>query len=324
MKTSGQRNKIILAGGNGFIGAAIAKMFAADGWQVVILTRHARTNTRSNIGQVEWNGRTVGDWAAEIDGALAVVNLTGRNINCRHTAAHRAEILESRVSSVLAITQAISQAREPPAAFIQTSAIGIYGDTGDSVCTESTPTGKGFIAQTCEMWERAVLRHPMPQTRHAILRVGLVLGGNGGLLLPLGKLTRWGLGGAAGSGRQWMSWIHLDDVVSIVRDLIRNQDAHGVYIGCAPQPVRNAEFMATLRRALHRPWSPPVPALLVRLGSVLIGTEPALALQGCRCFPTRLLEMGCVFRYPNLSGALTAIYGSPDLAAGLAGPQNQP
>ncbi len=301
--------KIILAGGNGFIGTAIAQKFVDDGWDVVVLTRRARIHETDGVRQVEWNGRSVEAWAEEFEGAHAVVNLTGKNINCRHTAAHRAEIIESRVSSVLAVTQAIAAARQPPAVLIQTSAIGIYGDSGDAVCTELTGTGTGFIAQTCAMWEHAVLRHSMPQTRQVILRLGLVLDASGGLLAPLGTITRWGLGGAVGSGRQWMSWIHLADVVSIVDELIRRQDSQGVYVACAPHPARNAEFMALLRRALHRPWSPPVPALAVRIGAVMLGTEPELALHGCRCLPGRLQEMAYAFRYPDLSQALGAIYG---------------
>ncbi len=317
------QSKIILAGGSGFLGTAIAKKFVDDGWEVVVLTRRARTREADGIRQVEWNGRSVEAWAAEFEGAFAVVNLTGRNINCRHTATHRAEIIESRVSSVLAITQAIAQARQPPPVLIQTSAIGIYGDSGDSVCTELTGTGTGFIAQTCAMWEHAVLRHPMPQTRHVILRLGLVLDASGGLLVPLGKLTRWGLGGAAGSGRQWMSWIHLADVVGIVAELIRRQDSDGVYVACAPHPVRNAEFMPLLRRALHRPWSPPVPALAVRIGAVMLGTEPELALHGCRCLPSRLLEMPYAFQYPDLAQALAEIYGQAHSAVGLATRKNK-
>ncbi len=313
------QRKIILAGGSGLIGTAIAKKFVEDGWEVVVLTRHGHNDQTNGFRQVPWNGRTVEAWATVMEGANAVVNLAGRNINCRHTAAHRAEILESRVSSVLAVTQAMAQARHPPAVLIQTSAIGIYGDTGDTVCTELTPTGTGFIAQTCAMWEHALLRHPMPRTRQVILRLGLVLDGSGGLLVPLSNLTRWGLGGAVASGRQWMSWIHMADVVGIVLELIRRNEAQGVYVACAPNPVRNAEFMARLRQALHRPWSPPVPALAVRLGAGLLGTEPNLALQGCRCRPSRLLEIGYAFEYPDLPRALADIYGQATPPIGLAG-----
>ena len=317
------RRKIILAGGSGFIGTAIAKKFVADGWNVVVLTRRIHSNQANGLREVQWDGRSVEAWAAELEASDAVVNLAGRSINCRHTAAHRAEIIESRVSSVLAVTQAIAQARQPPAVLIQASAIGIYGDTGETVCTEITPTGVGFIAQTCAMWEHALLRHPMPGTRHAILRLGLVLERSGGLLVPLGRLTRWGLGGAVGTGRQWMSWIHMADIVGIVEKLIRQKEAQGVYVACTPHPVRNAEFMAMLRRTLHRPWSPPVPALAVRIGAGLLGTEPDLALQGCRCLPDRLLEMGYEFEYPDLPEALAEIYGQANSPVGLAGRKNQ-
>lgn len=302
------QNKIVLAGGNGFIGSNLAASFIALGWRVVILTRRPKTRS-DGVEEFAWDGRTQGPWATQLNSASVVVNLAGRSINCLHTPNHRNEILESRISSVQAINQAIAQSHQPPAVLIQSSAVGIYGNRLDECCTEDSSPGFGFIPQTVQAWEGALLRQPTPSTRQVILRIGLVLGRNGGLLEPMGTITRWGLGGSVGSGRQWMSWIHILDIVGIIRWVINESQARGVFLATAPNPLQNRDFMRLLRRALHRPWSPPAPSFAVRLGSILLGTQPELALEGCRCIPQRLMTMGFQFQYPELETALKDIYG---------------
>ncbi len=313
------RNKIVIAGGSGFIGRALAGHFAnLPDWSVTVLTRSpaAKQNAaagavtgKAGIHYVQWDAATAGPWAAELDGAAAVVNLTGKSIVCRHTPDNRRAILQSRVESVNAVMNAVKQAKVPPRCVIQAGAIGFYGNSGDAICDENSPVGTGFMADTCRVWEQAFTTAPVSGVRQVILRVGLVLGRGGGLLEPLEKLTRFGLGGAAGNGKQWMSWVHINDIVAMMDWLVHGSDAQGVFNATAPNPVRNKDFMAAMRAVLHRPWSPPAPALVVRLGARLMGTEPDLALFGCRAIPRHLLDSGFTFAFPELEAALQNCLG---------------
>jgi uncharacterized protein (TIGR01777 family) len=301
--------RIILAGGSGFLGQALAAELLNRGHQVVVLSRKARDG--GVVRQVPWDGRSAGPWVRELDGALAVINLAGRSVNCRHSRANRQEIISSRVDSVLAIGKAISACASPPRAWIQASGLAYYGNTGDRICDESCPaSADSFMARTSAAWEQALESVPTPATRRVILRLGMVLGQQGGALPLLVRLTRWGLGGSAGSGRQYISWIHLRDMVRIFLAAIDRQDLAGPYNACAPDPEPNRYFMREMRRRLHRPWSPPAPAPLVRLGAWLLGSSGQLALGGQRCLPRRMLEAGFTFEYAGLGRALE------DLCAG--------
>lgn len=303
-------NKIVIAGGSGFIGQKLARYYAADrGWDVVVLTRSggnadAVAAGPGKVREIRWDAVTVGAWAAELENAAIVVNLTGKSISCRHTPENRRAILKSRVDSVKAVTAAIHQSRVPPTCLIQASATGFYGNSGDTICTEQFPAGSGFLAETCSAWEAAVQTAATPATRKAILRIGLVLGPQGGLLTPLAKLTRAGLGGAVGSGRQWMSWVHLQDIVRMVEWLADHADAAGTYNGTAPSAGNQSGFHGAVAQVLHRPWSPPAPAFAVRIGSAIMGIDGDLALTGCRAVPQHFLESGFAFEFTELEAAL--------------------
>ncbi len=299
--------RVILAGGSGFLGSPLAADLLDAGFEVVVLTRKSAPDG-GRLRHIEWDGRTAGAWAGVLDGALAVVNLAGRNINCRFTPENVREINESRVNSVRAVAEAIRCCAQPPRVWVQAAGQAIYGERGDFACDESTPPGEGFLADTCRLWEGAFNESAAPGTRRVLLRIGLVLSADGGALPPLAAITRWCLGGRAGSGRQYISWSHAADMTRIFRFAIEHEEASGAFNACAPNAVINAEFMRELRRALRRPWSPPVPALAVRLGARLMGTEPHLALTGCRCVPTRLLEAGFSFQFPALPAALSEIF----------------
>jgi len=184
--------------------------------------------------------------------------------------------------------------------------VGFYGDTGDRVDDENTPAGTGNLADICGAWEDAFQAVPPPAPRKVVLRIGFVLGREGGALPVLSKLARLGLGGATGSGRQYISWIHLADVVRMFITAIE-EDLAGVYNAVGPDPVTNAQFMRELRRVWHRPWSPPVPAFAVRLGARLMHSEPDLALMSCRCRPRRLEDAGFIFNFPKLDQALAEL-----------------
>jgi uncharacterized protein (TIGR01777 family) len=179
----------------------------------------------------------------------------------------------------------------------------------DQWCEENTPSGQGEAVETCRLWENAFKTVSLASTRRVLLRIGLVLARDGGALSVLGKLTKWFLGGAVGSGRQYVSWIHLADMNQILLESIERDDVVGVFNATGPNPVTNAKFMSELRRALHRPWCPPAPVWAVRLGSWWMQTEPSLALTGRRCVPRHFLQTGFKFQFPELRSALKDIYG---------------
>ena len=295
--------RVILAGGSGFLGTALSRDLLAGGYQVVNLSR-SPGGPRDGITELPWDGRTVGEWARALDGAAAVVNFTGRNVDCRYTAANRRAIIDSRVDSVRAIGIAINQCSQPPPAWVQTGSLAIYGDAGDRICQEDALHGQGFSVDVCQRWETAVDQLTTPHTRKTILRIGFVLGPGGGALSKLARLARCGLGGTVGSGRQYISWLHIDDLNRMFRWAIERDDIAGIYNATGPNPVPNATFMRELRRSLGVPIGPPTPTFLVRVGSFLMGTEASLALTGRRCLPTRLTEKGFTFNYPVLEDAL--------------------
>src|ERR1051325_1031914 len=300
--------RIILAGGSGFLGTLLARALAARGDSVVVLTR--RPSLREDeVREESWDGRTVGHWAGLLNGAHGVFNFAGRSIDCRFTEKNRREIIASRVNSTRAIGEAIRRCAEPPAVWVQAAGDAIYGDSDDRWHDETSPPGAGFLVETCRLWEQAFNESPTPKTRRMLTRIGFVLSAEGGALPKLAGLARWGLGGRAGNGRQYISWIHAQDLVRIFLRALDSQGMEGVFNATAPNPVTNDEFMRDLRRALHRPWSPPVPAWAVRVGGWLMGTEPALALTGRRCRPKRLGGFGFWFRFPGLGRALAEIYG---------------
>jgi uncharacterized protein (TIGR01777 family) len=300
--------KIVIAGGSGFIGCHLAAALARRGNDVVVLTRHPEAWAGQGRA-VKWNGRSIGHWLGEIDGAYAVINLAGKNVNCRYTRANLNEIDQSRVNAVRVMGEAIRWCKSPPRVLVQASTTAIYGDTGDRECDETTPPGDGIPPATAKMWESAFDASSTPHTRRVLLRMPFVLGPDGGALRTLSALTRCFMGGAVGTGKQFISWVHIDDLVRMVLRAIDDDRMSGLYVASTPNAVRNEEFMRELRGALHRPWSPRVPATLVRLGCFLLRTEPVLALTGRRTMPRRLMEEGFAFKHPTLAEALNSIFG---------------
>ncbi|MEP7066086.1 MAG: TIGR01777 family oxidoreductase [Gemmatimonadota bacterium] len=298
-------SRIVISGGSGFIGSALATHFAGRGHDVVVLTRNA--NARSDgVREVAWNGRTHGSWTKELDGAAAVINLAGKSISVRHTEKHRQEILASRVDSVRAVGEAIAASTTPVPVWVQASAVGIYGNAGDRLCDESAPRGTDFMARVCSQWEDTFRTALSPSTRGVVLRFGIVLGRDGGALPMLARIARVGLGGSVGSGRQYISWIHRDDMVALVERAITSRMV-GPYNASNHVPETNAAFMKRLRQVVHRPWSPPAPAFAVELGSYLLGVEPSVALHGQRCVPRRLDEERFAFAHENLGESLKSL-----------------
>jgi len=295
--------RIVIAGGSGFIGSALAREFSARSYAVTILTRTPRTRT-DGVGELAWNIENPGEWLSALDGAEAVINLTGKNINCPHTAENLREIAASRVNSVKALATAAEHVSQPPQVWVQASAVGYYGDTHDYTCAETAANGSGPLADICHQWEGAFASVKLPSVRKATLRIGFVLGREGGALPVLASLTRVFLGGAVGSGRQFISWIHLADLVQMFVMAVENEKISGTFNAVAPDAVTNAEFMRELRRAYHRPWSPPVPVFAVKLGAKWMGGEPSLALISQRCVPKRFMDAGFHFKFSELKPAL--------------------
>ncbi|MGA3171495.1 MAG: TIGR01777 family oxidoreductase [Chthoniobacteraceae bacterium] len=301
-------DKIILAGGSGFLGRALASALTARGCSVVILTRTLRPRADGAITELQWDGKSPGPWAAALDGAAAVVNLTGRSVNCRYTPANRREIVESRVDSIRALAAAIAQCKTRPKVWVQASSLAIYGNAGDRWCDETAPPGDDFPSETCRLWEQAFDSITLPATRKVVIRISFALGPDGGALRTLATITRLFLGGAVGSGRQYISWIHNTDLVRMFEWAIERDDIAGPFNATGPNPVTNTQFMRELRRALGRPWSPPVPAWLARIGAWAMGTEASLALTGRRGVPRRFTELGFQFQFPGLRPAIESLF----------------
>jgi uncharacterized protein (TIGR01777 family) len=301
--------KVVVAGGSGALGRRLCDDLAARGHDVVVLTRTPRPGRHR---QVRWDGATVGAWAEELDGA-AVVNLAGELVDRRPTPANIELLTRSRVDPTLALRAAAERAGRPVPVWVQASTTAIYGDAGDTVVDERTPPADGppQMSGVARAWEDAAAG--ARAHRQVVLRTSVVLDRDTPALDRLARLVRFGLGGRIASGRQWISWIHIDDWLTATRWSLGldgpAEPPAGLLVVSSPHPERNADFMAALRHVLRRPAAPPTPAALVRLGAFLLRTDPALALTGRRAQPSRLLAAGLAFRFPRLEEALRDLLG---------------
>ncbi|MGW4242595.1 DUF1731 domain-containing protein [Nocardia sp. NPDC004722] len=301
---------VVIAGGTGALGRTLAADLTCRGQRVVILTR--RTVPELPYPQYEWDGRTVGTWvdALRHPGRTAVVNLAGKLVDCRPTARNVAELRRSRVDSTRALVEASKTLDRPIEHWIQASTTAIWADAGEIRCTEATPLPDPGLPQmtgVAQPWEEAF--DGANATHWTILRTSIVLDPDAPAMKRLVALTKAGLGGSVGNGRQWFSWIHLEDWLAIVRAGL-GLDPHvalpnGVLVAATDFPVRNKELMATLRRQLRRPWSPPTPAPALTIGAVLLRTDPALGLTGRHATSEVLRHNGFRFRYPTLDEAIS-------------------
>jgi uncharacterized protein (TIGR01777 family) len=290
--------RVVITGGTGFLGGALVGRLRGDGHAVTVLTRGS-----SGAGAVHWNPETPStEWMSTLDGADGVINLAGESIaGGRWTPRRKALIRDSRVHSTRAVVTAIRAASRPPAVFISGSAMGIYGSQGDQPLTEDSPPGSDFLATVCVEWEREALA-ATALTRVVLVRTGLALGRSGGALPQIALPFYFFAGGPIGSGRQYMSWIHRDDWVEMVRWALSNPAVSGPLNATAPNPVTNREFAQTLGRVLRRPSFMPTPALPLRLA--LGEMADALLLAGQRVLPAVAESVGFTFRYPLLEPAL--------------------
>lgn len=297
-------SRIILAGGSGFLGKSLADFLINQGYEIVILTRGQSKKVGAALQYVQWDGKHPGEWTKLMNGSKAVVNFTGKTVNCIYTKANREEIISSRMDSVKVLRETIQNCSTPPQAFVQAGSLAIFGDTRE-ICNEQSPQGTGFSVNVCKQWEAEFFKEEFPTTRQVLLRIGFALGKNGGALEPLLKLTRLNLGGTVGSGKQFISWLHIDDLNEMFLHAIENDHFLGIYNATGPNPVTNQEFMRSLRRVMKKGWAPPTPSPMVWLAAyIFMKTEPSLALTGRNCIPERLQQQGFSFQYQDLDTAL--------------------
>jgi uncharacterized protein len=258
---------------------------------------------------VVWDGATPGEWAQIVDGSDVVINLAGRNVNCRYTPTNKASILESRLRSTRVIGEAISSSKHPPRVWLQASTATIYSHRYDAPNDEASgviggsepnvPRSWKFSIDVARAWELELLKADIPQTRKVALRSAMTMSpGAGGIFDTLLQLVRRGLGGRAGDGRQFVSWIHYEDFVRAIEWLINRDDVEGAVNICAPNPMPNADFMRVLREAWGVSVGLPSSAWMLKVGAALMRTETELILKSRRVVPARLLQSGFLFHYP--------------------------
>ncbi len=296
-------SRIVVAGANGFIGRALVPSLAADGHSVLPLSR--KGEAVSGVAGAAWDGASVHTALVHLSGADAVINLVGAPINQEWNVKGRKEIVGSRLASTRAIGEALQSMPFPPSVWINGSATGYYGDAGETLLDESSPAGHDFLGETCAAWEQACTQFDLPSTRRVLLRTGVVFGPGGGMISTLSKLTRAFLGGAVGNGRQFIPWIHLDDEIALIKWCL-DHEVSGPVNATAPEPVRNGDLMRILRSKLHRPWSPPAPAFMVKLVGAVLGFPAELALVSDRVKPIVAQEGGFVWKYPDVEAAVHA------------------
>ncbi len=305
--------RIVMPGGSGFLGTNLREHLVARGDSVVVLTRGA---SRSSAGweSVHWDGATNGDWARVLEGADAIVHLSGKRVDCPPTKRNLAELISSRVDPVRAVGRAWAEVSSPPPVWVQLSTLALYGDAGETLIDEGTvPSSEGppQMVQVATEWETAFASVSRPVPRTVVLRAGIGIGGSGDPATDrLVWLCRMGLGGKVGSGQQWVSWVSLDDFIAIMVRAIDDDSMRGVYHVTSPNPIRNEEMMATYRRLVGRWFGLPSPGLVTKIGARLLGSDPALALTGRRAVPTRLLAEGYQFITPDFQGAASQAVGT--------------
>jgi uncharacterized protein (TIGR01777 family) len=303
---------IVIAGGSGFLGISLATHLASWGANsrrsVILLSRNP---PRSNgpWRHVSWDARSLGEWRRELDGAIGLVNLVGRSVDCIKTPEHQDEILRSRVEATRVLGMAVRTIDNPPPVWVQMSTAHIYGDPPHVICTEESPFGYGFAPFVARAWEDEFRANVLPAQRAVILRTSFVIGrergAGGGALTRLLTLVRLGLGGRVGSGSQGMSWIHETDMNRIFELALTDPGMQGPYIASSPNPVSQQVFMRTLRRAVGMPIGLPAFSWMVRVGApLLMRTDPELALYGRYVVSKRLQEKQFEFQFPQLSVAL--------------------
>jgi uncharacterized protein len=309
------KQRIIIAGGTGFIGRNIAAYFSGT-FDVVILTRNTgggnnafeEFNAHENdIRLVTWDAKSTGVWAQEIDGAAMVINLSGKSVNCRYTEKNKQEIFDSRTNSTKAIGEAIRKAVAPPELWINAASATIYRHATDRPQDEDTgEMHNDFSVQVCKLWEQTFFAERTPFTRKVAFRTAITLGA-GGVMIPYLNLVKFGLGGHQGNGKQMYSWVHIHDVCKAVDYVRIHKELEGIFNLSSPNPMTNKAFMQTLRKVTGHRFGLPAYEWMLKIGAAIIGTETELILKSRWVLPTRLQKAGFQFTFSELGNALADI-----------------
>lgn len=302
--------RIVIAGGSGFLGRTLAAHFHERGYAIVILTRSPKA-AANGACEIAWDGHTVDDWARELEGVSAVINLAGRSVNCRYHERNRKLILESRIDSTRAIGEAIAICKTPPRAWLNVSTATIYKHTFGTAWDDSGEIGATseakdkFSIEVATAWERTLNAAITPGTRKVAMRAALVLGTAKNSVFPiLLRLARLGLGGKMGDGRQFVSWIHAQDFCRAVEWLISHRELSGSVNIAAPHPVTNVEMMKLFRDVCGMPIGLPAMKWMLEIGAFFLRTETELIIKSRRVISRRLTESGFTFNFPFLRSAL--------------------
>ncbi len=297
-------SKIILVGASGYLGQALIPFLRNADHQLTVISRH---DPKSGVRFVKWDGETMGHWAREFESADAVINLAGRTVNCRYNDENKRQILDSRVQTTTLIGRAIADAKTPPTVWLNAASATIYRDARDHPMNEeSGEIGSGFSVEVCHAWEQTLFAAPV-DCRRVALRLAMVFGApHGGITDAFEALVKLGFGGPMVGGGQYISWIHLHDFTRAIAFLLDSELDGPVNIA-APCPLTNAQFLSTLRRALKIPYALPTARWQLEIGAFAGRTETELLLKSRRVVPTRLLEAGFNFDYPNWQSAARAI-----------------
>jgi len=297
--------RLVVTGGTGFIGAALCARLLQQGHALTLFTRGAPRAANTGTKQwVHWTPGTLREWDAALDGADGVINLAGEPIaEKKWTDTQRRRIEKSRIDATHALVQACAKAKQKPKFLISASAIGYYGPCGDEIITEEAPSADDFLGRLCRAWEAEAMKAEELGMRVVRLRIGIVLGVRGGALAKMVQPFKYFVGGPLGSGQQWMSWIHVEDVVGLIARLVEDPQIDGPVNATAPNPVRNRDFCASLGRVMGRPSWAPVPGFVLRLA---LGDMAEMLLTGQRVIPAAANRFGYQFRYRDLEPALHA------------------
>lgn len=304
--------KIVLAGGTGFLGKALQEFYCNSATEIIVLSRSVNTLAQRQkpcnaVKHVYWPNKLDADrnWMQELEGADMVINLAGKNVNCRYTPENKKEILESRVNATDAIAEAIRQCNVKPKLWINLSSATVYRHAEDRPQNEFTgEIGEGFSEDVVRAWEKSFAQDA-GDVRKVTARLGIVLGKEDGVIPRFKNLVRFGMGGKQGSGNQMVNWIHLDDFLGIIEWFRTNPKATGPYNIVSPDPVTNAVFMKTMRKVMGMPFGLPAFEWMLKLGAWMIGTEVELLLKSRWVEPKRLKDEGYKFQYPGIESALT-------------------
>lgn len=299
--------KIIIAGGTGFLGNVLIDHFKNKCEQLIILTR-LRKKSVDNVHYSLWDAKTLSGWESCLENADVLINLAGKSVDCRYNEENKKLIYTSRIDSTKILNIAVSQCANPPKHWLNSSTSTIYRHSIDKKMGEYTgEIGNDFSMNIAKAWEKEFFSHLTPKTRKVALRTSIVLGKNGGAFIPLKSLTKMGFGGKQGSGNQFVSWIHEKDFACAVEFIINNHTIENVINIVSPQPIKNKEFMKTIRKVLKVPIGIPVNETMLKIGSKIIKTEAELVLKSRNVIPKRLTELGFVFKYYPLEKAISEI-----------------